>query len=168
MNERDLDPLVFVGTANADGRVIYELPAKVRSAHVSKRFTGKVVEIEIREFQAKRSARQNRCIHGMCRGWALERGWEIDALKQFLLKKVFGVLEFVDPQTGEVVEVLKEPHTSKLKVSEFCHLVERTMELAAYDGVDIPTPAEYKRAKEAAAKQAARERRKAEKQRHVA
>lgn len=159
MNRDEIDPLVFVGTASPEGRIEYELPPKVRSAAVASRYGRKalVVEVEIREFQAQRSARQNRGFHAMVMPWALKRGWEIEALKQFLLKKIFGVLEFADPKTGEVTDVLAEPHTSTLKVSQFSELIERTLELAAYDGVMLTAPDEYKRQKEACEKKAQRE-----------
>lgn len=157
------DPLLYVGMAQPDGRIVYELPARVRAAQVGKRYAGTIVEVEIREFQAQRSARQNRGFHAMVAPWAKERGWEIEALKQFLLKRVFGVLEFVDPQTGGVTDVLAEPHTSSLKVSQFSELIERALELAAYDGVMLTAPSEYRRQQEAARKRAERKQVKAAK-----
>lgn len=150
------EPLLFVGKGTADGGIDYELPAKVRRLHVARRFGGRSVEVEIREFQAQRTARQNKGFHAMVTPWARERGWGIEALKQFLLKEVFGVLEFVNPQTGEVVPVLAEPHTSTLTVAQFRELIERTLELAAYDGVFLVAPDEYRRQREAAAKKALR------------
>jgi len=117
---------------------------------------GTALEIVVQEFQARRSDRQNRGFHAMVTPWAKERGWAIEALKQFLLKQIFGVLEFMDPQSGEVHEVLAEPHTSTLSVAKFSELIERTLELAAYDGVILQAPDEYRRQREQAAKKAAR------------
>jgi hypothetical protein len=148
-------PLIHVGKAKA-GIIEYELPERVRAAQLASRFPDTSVEVEIREFQEKRSDRQNRAFHAMVSPWAKERGWRIEALKQFLLKQVFGVLEFTDPRTGEVHEVLAEPHTSKLKVSKFAELIEATLELAAEDGLFLMAPDEYRRAKQAAARKAAK------------
>jgi hypothetical protein len=107
-------------------------------------------------YRAKRSDRQNRGFHACITPWAKERGWAIDTLKQFLLGRVFGWGEFVDPMTGEVLPVLTEPHTSKLSVGQFSELIERSLELAAEDGVWLQAPDEYTRAKASAEKRAAR------------
>ena len=140
--------LLYVGTARK-GVIDYELPAKVRSAQVARAFPDTVVEVEIREFHDVRSHRQNRGFHAMVGPWAKERGWRIEALKQFLLKQVFGVLEFVHPQTGEVHEVLAQPHTSTLTVPQFSELIEAALELAAEDGMFLTAPDEYRRQQEA-------------------
>lgn len=139
------EPLSYIGTADDAGRIVYELPARVRAAQVRHRFARRVVEVEIREFQAQRTQRQSRGFHAMVKPWARERGWAIEALKQFLLKEIFGVVEFVAPRTGEVTLVLAEPHTSLLTVAAFSDLIERTLELAAYDGVVLEAPYEYRR-----------------------
>ncbi len=152
------EPLLFIGKCQEDGAIAYELPARVRRLHVRHRFAAKSVEVEIREFQEKRTERQNRGFHAMVTPWARERGWAIEALKQFLLKQVFGVLEFVHPVTGEVHEVLAQPHSSKLTVAQFSELMERTLELAAEDGMWLQAPDEYRRARDAAEKKAAKQR----------
>lgn len=107
-------------------------------------------------YRAKRSDRQNRGFHAMVSPWAKERGWAIDTLKQFLLGRVFGWLEFVDPQTGEVFKMLAEPHTSRLTVGQFCELIDGALEIAAEDGVILTAPDEYTRAQESARKREAR------------
>lgn len=125
-----------------------------------KRFAGQTIAGQFYEFRAKRSNRQNRAFHALISGWALAKGWEIETMKQWLLSRAFGWLEIVDVETGEVLKVLAEPHTSKLNVSQFCLLIERTLELAAYDGIVLMAPDEYRKAKQAAAKQAERAARK--------
>lgn len=127
-----------------------------------KRFAGQLISAQFYPVQAKRTSRQNRGFHAMVTPWARERGWAIEALKQFLLGRIFGWLEFTDPTTGEVLKVLAEPHTSALTVSQFCELVDRTLELAAEDGVLLTAPDEYRRALAQAQKQAARAARKAQ------
>src|SRR5690606_33926588 len=78
----------------------------------------------------------------------------------FLLKRIFGTHEFADPATGEVYTLLAEPRTSQLSRRQYCDLIERAMEIAAEDDFYLVAPDEYRKAKEAAAKQAAREARK--------
>ena len=149
------EKLIFVGTARK-GVIDYELPERVRQAQLAAAFPDLVVEVEYREFQETRSARQNRGFHAMIAPWAKERGWRIEALKQFLLKQVFGVLEFTDPKTGEVHEVLAEPHTSTLSVAQFSELIEASLELAAEDGMFLTAPDEYRRQQEARRRKEAR------------
>lgn len=127
-----------------------------------RRFAGQLIVGQFYEFRAKRSDRQNRAFHALITPWALTRGWAIETMKQWLLSRAFGWLEIVDPETGEVIKVLAEPHTSKLNVTKFCTLIETVLELAAYDGLVLQAPDEYRRAKEAAAKQAERAARKAD------
>ncbi len=128
-----------------------------------KQYAGQLIAGQFFPFRAKRSDRQNRAAHVLLHAWAKERGWAVDTLKQFVLGKVFGWLEFADPFSGEVMRVLAEPHTSKLDMAKFCTLIESVLELAAEDGVWLQAPDEYRRAKEAAAKQAERDARKAAK-----
>ena len=145
----------FEVMVDSQGRVSFAHPAQAR-AYLRGQFAGQVIVAQFYEHRTKRSDRQNRAFHAAITPWAKERGWEIDALKQFLLKRTFGVHEFVDPVSGEVVEVLAEPHTSKLGVQQFCELVDRTLELAAEDGVWLVIGDEYLKAKRAADRQAAR------------
>jgi hypothetical protein len=136
---------------NDDGTVKF---AHAGQAHAwLRQFAGQVIIGQFYEVRAKRTDRQNRAFHAMLTPWLVSRsvdGWTIEALKQFLLGRVFGFHEFVDPQTGEVIKVLAEPHTSKLSVQQFCDLIDRTLELAAEDGVFLTAPDEYRRAKQAA------------------
>jgi hypothetical protein len=145
----------FIGTGDEKGHITFEFPKAV-TGYIARKFAGKMVEVEIRPYQDKRSDRQNRGFHAMITPWARSRGWEIEHLKQFLLSRVFGLSEFVDPETGEVIKVLAEPHTSALGVGQFSELIERTMELAAYDGCILEAPDEYRRRKQIEAKREAR------------
>jgi hypothetical protein len=143
----------FDFTVDGEGRVT---PAHVGQFRAYMRHfePGSLVIGQFYEPRQKRSDRQNRAFHACISPWAKERGWEIDALKQFLLGRVFGWDEFVDPQSGEVFKVLAEPHTSKLSVGQFVTLIDRTLELAAEDGVLLMIGDEYTKAKRAAERQA--------------
>lgn len=128
-----------------------------------RQFAGQLISGQFYAVRAKRSDRQNRAAHVLLTLWAKERGWAVDTLKQFVLGRVFGWLEFTDPQSGEVIKVLAEPHTSKLSMAQFCEFIERLLEHAAEDGVWLQAPDEYRKAKLALAKQAERAARKAAK-----
>jgi hypothetical protein len=138
-----------------DGRVSFAHPGQAR-AYLRGKFGGQTIVAQFYEHRSKRTDRQNRGFHACITPWARERGWPIDTLKQFILSRVFGWLEFVDPTTGEVLKVLAEPHTSKLSVHQFCELIEGALELAAEDGVWLQAPDEYRKAKEQAARRDAR------------
>ncbi len=144
-------------TLTADGRVSFVHAPQARAyLRRLRQAEGEHLVLQIYPHRAKRSDRQNRAFHACITPWAKERGWEIDTLKQFLLKKAFGTHEFTDPETGEVIHVLAEPHTSKLTVGQFVHLIDETLRLGAEDGQYLVIGDEYLKAKEAAAKQAAR------------
>jgi hypothetical protein len=136
------------------GRVSFAHPGQ---AHAwLRRFAGTCIAAQFYEHREKRSGRQNRGFHSMITPWAKQEGHRIDDLKADLLREVFGTLESVSLVTGEVREVLAEPHTSTLTVGQFCELIDRTLEIAAGVGVILVPPDEYKRQKSAAAKKAAR------------
>jgi len=139
------DTPTFVGTVQPSGVWKFDDPDQVRDwlKHLAGD-VGERVEVSIAKLGQDRSSRQNRGFHAMVSPWAKERGWQIEGLKQFLLKKVFGVLEFVDPGSGEVTEVLAEPHTSKLTKAQFSDLIERTLEIAAEDDFHLMAPDEYR------------------------
>jgi hypothetical protein len=136
------------------GRVSFAHPAQARV--YLRQFAGQCIVGQFYEHRTKRSDRQNKAFHACITPWAKARGWEVDTLKQFLLKKAFGTLEFTDPETGEVIAVLAEPHTSKLSVSQFVHLIDETLRLGAEDGQFLLIGDEYTKAKRAAERQAAR------------
>jgi len=145
-------------TVDTEGRVTFAHPGQAHAYLRRLRATaGEVIVGQFYEVRAKRSDRQNRAFHAMVTPWLqyhAKEGWTLGALKQFLLGRVFDWLEFVDPQTGEVTKVLAEPHTSTLSVGQFVELIDRTLELAAEDGVLLVAPDEYTKAKEAARKRA--------------
>lgn len=142
------------------GRVSFAHASQAR-AYLRGKFKGQCIVAQFYEHRTKRSGAQNRGFHVLASAWAKERGWRIEDLKQFLLAKAFGWLEFVDPLSGEVYKVLAEPHTSTLTTGNFCALIEITLELAAEDGVVLLAPDEFKRQKAAAARKAERAARKA-------
>jgi hypothetical protein len=148
-----------------DGRVSFVHLAQARG-YLRRLFqtAGAEIVAQFYEYRQQRSHRQSRGFHAMVKPWlAVESrgGWTIEALKLYALGEVFGYLEFTHPVSGEVVRFPAKPHTSKLSVGEFCELIDRTLEIAAEeDGVILTAPDEYRRAKEAAAKKAARAARK--------
>lgn len=143
------DTPTFLGFVDAAGSWKFDQPEQVRDwlKHLAGGI-GEEIEVTIAKRRQDRSSRQNRGFHAMISPWATGRGWEIEALKQFLLKKVFGVLEFVDPTSGEVTEILAEPHTSKLTKAQFSELIERTLEIAIEDGYRLLAPGEYRHARD--------------------
>lgn len=124
---------------------------------------GKRVEVLFREEHGGRTKAQSDGFHAMVSRWARDRGIGIESLKQWLLGEVFGMVDFVHPRTGVVVEVLAEPHTSDLTKAQFSHLIEETLRLAAEDGYALTAPDEYRRQQEE--RQRAAERRQQERQR---
>lgn len=144
-----------------DGRVSFVHPAPAH-AYLRGLFhkTGAAIVAQFYEYRQQRSQRQSRGFHAMVKPWlACESrgGWTIEALKLYALGETYGYDEFVHPVSGEVFRFPSKPHTSKLTVGEFSELIERTLEMAAeQDGVMLVAPDEYTRAKEAAAKKAAR------------
>lgn len=148
----------FLGFVSETGTLTLDhLPAF--RAYV-RRFAGKEVEIDIYERGASKTRRQERGFHAMVRPWALTEGWRIDDLKQVLLKEIFGTKEMVNPVTGEVTLVLREPHTSTLTKQQYHELIERTLEIAAGAGHVLEAPSEYRERKERERKAVARQPRK--------
>jgi hypothetical protein len=147
----------FEVNIDAQGRVKFAHPGQAHA--YLRRFAGTLIAAQFYEFRTKRSDKQSRAFHAMVKPWLhceARGGWTIEALKLWALGEVFGYVEFVRPTTGEVVRFPAEPHTSKLSMAQFAELIERTLEFAAEDGVLLTAPDEYRKAKEAAEKRAAR------------
>ena len=118
--------------------------------------TGAEIVITITRSEDTKSRRQEKGFHAMVSPWARAKGWDLDTLKQWLLARVFGTHLFTDPTTGEVFQILAEPHTSKLTKRQYSELIERSIDIAAEDGVILIAPDEWRRMKEQERKQAAR------------
>lgn len=144
---------VFVGRCEMDGTIHLDFPQQQR-AFCKRKLAGKCIEIEIREQHTRRSDRQNRALHALLTPWARARGWQVDDLKDIMLGIAFGHIEKVMPVTGEIRQLLAKPHTSRLNVTDFCHLIEEVLRIAAEDDYWLEAPDEYRKAKEAAAKKA--------------
>lgn len=144
-----------------DGRVTFVHGSQAR-AYLKRLFlkAGGQIVAQFYEYRAKRSQRQNRAAHALIANWIASseslRGQRIEDVKQWLLSRAFGWHEVLDVESGEVIKVLAEPHTSTLSVAQFCEYIETILELAAGDGVVLLSPDEYRRAKEAEARKAAR------------
>lgn len=155
----------FEMTLAADGRVTFVHGPQAR-AYLRGLFktAGGLIVATFAEIRATRSLRQSRGFHAMVKPWLASEsrgGWTIEALKLWALGEVFGYLEMTHPLTGEVLRFPAEPHTSKLSVGQFCELIDRTLELAAEEGVWLQAPDEYRKAKAAEARKAEREARRA-------
>lgn len=158
------DVPVFLAHAHPSGKLDLDFPpqfkARVRELAGEK---GADVELTLTPAGQNKTRLQEKGFHAMVAPWARERKERIDYLKQWLLAEIFGTHLFAVPGTDEVIEVLAEPHTSKLTRRQYCDLIEGAMEIAATkDGFYLVAPDEYRKAKEAAAKQAAREAKKAQ------
>lgn len=155
-----IDQREFHGRLCPDGRIVWDFP-EVVAAYRKRLFasTDGFVTGQFYPFRSRRSDRQNRALHALLTPWARERGWSVDDLKDTMLGIAFGHVERVMPVTGEIVKVPAEPHSSRLDVTKFCHLIEEVLRVAAEDDYWLESPEEYKRAKEQAAKVAARKQR---------
>lgn len=156
----------FTGYAHVGGKLDIDFPGQVKARlRALAGETGAAVRFWFVNANESKSRKQEKGFHAMVSPWARERGWRIDDLKLFLLKKIFGTHDFVDFTTGEVFQTLAEPHTSKLTMRQYNDLIEGAMELAAEDDFYLIAPSEWRKAKEAeqrkAAKQAAKQKGKA-------
>ena len=137
----------FELTVDERGHVRFAHPAQAH-AYLRGKFAGQAIVGQFYPHREKRNDRQNRGFHAMVAPWAKAEGHRIDDLKDDLLEAVFGTIEVTSLVTGEVRKVLAEPHTSKLTVGQFSELIDRTLEIAAEQGVILVAPDEYRRAKE--------------------
>jgi hypothetical protein len=153
------DAPIFLGYAHPSGKLdldfLPQFKARVRELAGE---SGAEVEIVITASGENKTRRQEKGFHAMVRPWARKRGERVDYLKQWLLSEIFGTHRFAVPGTDTYIEVLAEPHTSKLTRRQYCELIEGAMQIASEkDGFYLIAPDEYRKAKEAAAKQLARE-----------
>ena len=142
---------VFLGLVQS-GRLHLDFPAQYRA--FIQRFEGDEVEIEVRKRRTKRSLRQNSALWALLTEWARAESYDINDLKDDVMGEAFGWSDTASPLKGRVVPVRNR--TSELSVEDFCHLIETILEKAAFCGVVLMAPDEYRKAKEAAAKRAAR------------
>lgn len=112
---------------------------------------GEELELVIREFEESKTRQQEKGFHAMIQPWAKEEGHAIEDLKRDLLAEIFGLREHVDVITGDVVMVLREPHTSKLSKKKYNELIERTLEIGARCGHLLIAPSEWRELKQGAA-----------------
>jgi hypothetical protein len=150
-----LDPAVFQGTVDREGKIHLAFPAQQR-AYCRAKLAGQCVDVIIAPAGAMKTRLQEQGYHAMLGPW-LKEGHRIDDLKRDLLRAIFGEMEHVNPITGEIVMVLREPHTSTLNRAQYSELIERTLEIAAECGVVLEAPNEYRRRKEQEAKKRRKE-----------
>jgi hypothetical protein len=141
------DQAVFVGKCDKEGKVHLDFPTQQR-AYCKAKFAEQCVDVIIAPAGHAKTRLQEAGFHAMISPWAKGEGHRIDDLKRDLLRAVFGEQEHVNPITGEVTMVLRQPHTSKLNRAQYCELIERTLDIGAECGVVLIAPDEYRRMKE--------------------
>lgn len=148
------DPAVFLGTVDADGVVKLDFPKQQR-AYCKRTLAGQCVDVIIAPQGALKTRLQECGFHAMIAPWAREEGHNVDDLKRDLLRAIFGEREHVNPITGVVEMVLREPHTSTLPRTKYSELIERTLDIAAECGHILEAPHEYRHRKDKERKRAA-------------
>ncbi len=109
---------------------------------------GEEFNITLEDVEIKKTRLQERGFHAMIQPWAKEEGHQIDDLKRDLLREIFGEREHMNPITGDVEMVLREPHTSTLSKTKYSELIERTLEIGARCGHVLVAPNEWRERKE--------------------
>jgi hypothetical protein len=150
------DAAVFVGKVDDNGRIHLDFPAQ-QIAYCKKKLAGQCVDVIVAPQGHAKTRAQEAGFHSMISPWARSEGHRIDDLKRDILRAVFGEQEHVNPLTGEITMVLREPHTSKLNRAQYSELIERTLELGAECGVVLIAPNEYKKLKEQEQRRKARQ-----------
>src|SRR5690606_9292272 len=112
------------------------------------KLAGQPVDVMIAPQGAAKTRLQEKGFFAMISPWAKSEGHRIDDLKRDLLRHIFGEQEHVNPITGELTMVLREPHTSTLSRAKYSELIERTLEIAGECGVILEAPQEYRQRKE--------------------
>jgi hypothetical protein len=149
------DPALFPGRVDADGAIHLEFPSQQRG-YCKRKLAGQCVDVIIAPAGSMKTRLQEQGFHAMLGPW-VKQGHRIDDLKADLLREIFGEMEHVNPITGEVTMVLREPHTSTLNRVQYSELIERTLQIAAECGVILEAPNEYRRRKEQEAKKRRKE-----------
>jgi hypothetical protein len=147
------DPAVFRGRVDEDGGIRLDFPHQQR-AYCKRVLAAKYVDVVIAEQGSLKTRLQESGFHAMITPWARTEGHRIDDLKRDLLREIFGEREHVNPITGEITMVLREPHTSTLSRVKYSELIERTLEVAASCGHVLEAPHEYRERKRREAERA--------------
>ena len=149
------DPAVFLGTVDADGVIHLDFPHQQRR-YCKAKLAGQCVDVIITPQGVMKSRLQEKGFHAMLRPWVADGVMRYDDLKQFLLAEIFGTMEVANPISGEIVLVLREPHTSTLSRTKYSELIEQTLQIAAEKGYILEAPHEYRMRKEQEAKKKGR------------
>lgn len=149
------DPAVFLGRVDDEGKIHLDFPQQ-QKAYCKRKLAGKCVDVIIGEQGELKTRLQEAGFHAMIMPWARSEGHDIEDLKDDLLRAIFGEREHVNPITGEVRMVLREPHTSKLSRAKYSELIERSADIAAGCGVILELPHEYTERKRKEQKQHAK------------
>jgi hypothetical protein len=133
---------MFTAQIDPNGLLRPDFPGQM-VAYCKKAYAGQCVDVWIAPAGHLKSRLQEKGFHAMIQPWARSEGHQIDDLKRDLLRAIFGEREHTNPITGEIVMVLREPHTSKLSRAKYSELIERTLEIAAECGVILVAPNEW-------------------------
>lgn len=145
------DPAVFLGRVDAEGRIHLDFPAQ-QVGYCRAKLANQSVDVIIAPTGAMKTRLQEKGFWAMITPWARDLGVRTEDLKNNLLREIFGLREHVNPISGEIEMVLREPHTSKLSRANYSELIERTAEVAAECGFIVELPHEYRERKAREAK----------------
>ena len=130
------------GFAHARGRLTLDFKTPF-TAWISKLAgtTGAEVVIFVADRAWLKTRQQEKGLHIMLRPLCVEKGWDIEDVKDYMLGKVFGwTTSKIDGR-----QILVEPHTSTLSKRQYSELIERALEIAATDfDVWLEAPSEWK------------------------
>lgn len=140
------DPALFVGNVDSEGVIRLDFPKQQR-AFCKAKYAGQCVDVMVAPQGVLKTRLQECGLHVMITPWAREGGHRIEDLKRDILREVFGEIEHLNPITGEVTMVLREPHTSKLSRAKYSELIERTLDIAAGCGFILEAPSEWRERK---------------------
>lgn len=141
------DPAVFLGRVDDEGIIHLDFPLRQR-LYCKRVLAGQCVDVIIAAQGELKTRLQESGFHSMISPWAQTEGHRIEDLKRDLLREIFGEREHVNRLTGEVVMVLREPHTSTLNRRKYSELIERTLDIAAGCGHVLEAPHEYRERKQ--------------------
>lgn len=129
---------VWHGLVDEDGKLLLTLAEADQRRHYLRFLKGQRVEVVIRKARSQRSLDQNAYFHGVpVPLLAAEWGEDVETTKLLILGECFGWKE----THGSRLPL--KPHTSKLTVEEFSHLIEWLPPWAMVNfGVSIPLPHE--------------------------
>jgi len=140
-----MDSATFLCTRTGNKPKIYDREGFERA--IAQFGDGEDFQLTVGAIEESRTRLQEKGFHAMITPWARSEGHALEDLKRDLLAEIFGLREHTDALGGVVVQLLVEPHTSKLSKKKYNELIERTLEIAARCGYELEAPSEYRERK---------------------